>query len=127
MRSGLSRPDGHGIVGTSVVRSHRRKASVTSQPRGDDLRAVHCSKVFLGRAPRSDNLGFSDEQFGGFAVQDMADDVQVVEGVPAGLDGQGLPLGLQLIGRPFDEETLFSLGQVIEDAAGRFSPHRWWG
>jgi aspartyl-tRNA(Asn)/glutamyl-tRNA(Gln) amidotransferase subunit A len=46
--------------------------------------------------------------------------------VPAGLDGQGLPLGLQLIGRPFDEETLFSLGQVIEDAAGRFSPQRWW-
>jgi aspartyl-tRNA(Asn)/glutamyl-tRNA(Gln) amidotransferase subunit A len=47
--------------------------------------------------------------------------------VPAGLDGQGLPLGLQLIGRPFDEATLFSLGQVIEDAAGRFSPERWWG
>jgi aspartyl-tRNA(Asn)/glutamyl-tRNA(Gln) amidotransferase subunit A len=46
--------------------------------------------------------------------------------VPAGLDGQGLPLGLQLIGRPFDEETLFSLGQVIEDAAGRFTPERWW-
>jgi aspartyl-tRNA(Asn)/glutamyl-tRNA(Gln) amidotransferase subunit A len=46
--------------------------------------------------------------------------------VPAGLDGQGLPLGLQLIGRPFDEETLFSLGQVIEDAAGRFTPQRWW-
>jgi len=47
-------------------------------------------------------------------------------GVPAGLDGQGLPLGLQLIGRPFDEETLFALGQVIEDAAGRFTPERWW-
>ena len=46
--------------------------------------------------------------------------------VPAGLDGQGLPLGLQLIGRPFDEATLFSLGQVIEDAAGRFTPERWW-
>jgi aspartyl-tRNA(Asn)/glutamyl-tRNA(Gln) amidotransferase subunit A len=46
--------------------------------------------------------------------------------VPAGLDGQGLPLGLQLIGRPFDEETLFSLGQVVEDAAGRFKPHPWW-
>jgi aspartyl-tRNA(Asn)/glutamyl-tRNA(Gln) amidotransferase subunit A len=46
--------------------------------------------------------------------------------VPAGLDGQGLPLGLQLIGRPFDEETLFSLGETIEQAAGRFSPTRWW-
>jgi aspartyl-tRNA(Asn)/glutamyl-tRNA(Gln) amidotransferase subunit A len=46
--------------------------------------------------------------------------------VPAGLDGKGLPLGLQLIGRPFDEETLFAAGQVIEDAAGSFRPRRWW-
>jgi aspartyl-tRNA(Asn)/glutamyl-tRNA(Gln) amidotransferase subunit A len=46
--------------------------------------------------------------------------------VPAGLDAQGLPLGLQLIGRPFDEETLFSLATVIEDAAGRFVPEKWW-
>ena len=46
--------------------------------------------------------------------------------VPAGLAGQGLPLGLQLIGRPFDEETLFALGQVIENAAGYFKPDRWW-
>jgi aspartyl-tRNA(Asn)/glutamyl-tRNA(Gln) amidotransferase subunit A len=46
--------------------------------------------------------------------------------VPAGLDTQGLPLALQLIGRPFDEETLFALGAVIEDAAGHFHPERWW-
>ena len=46
--------------------------------------------------------------------------------VPGGLDSQGLPLGLQLIGRPFDEETLFSLGAVIEAAAGRFAPEKWW-
>ena len=46
--------------------------------------------------------------------------------VPAGKDGQGLPLGLQLIGRPFDEETLFSLGEVIEQSAGRFPASRWW-
>jgi aspartyl-tRNA(Asn)/glutamyl-tRNA(Gln) amidotransferase subunit A len=35
-------------------------------------------------------------------------------------------LGLQLIGRPFDEETLFSLGTVIEHAAGQFRPQPWW-
>ena len=46
--------------------------------------------------------------------------------VPGGLSAEGLPLGLQLIGRPFDEETLFSLGQVIEDSAGYFSPDPWW-
>ncbi|MFT6672187.1 MAG: aspartyl-tRNA(Asn)/glutamyl-tRNA(Gln) amidotransferase subunit A [Afipia broomeae] len=46
--------------------------------------------------------------------------------VPAGTDGQGLPLGLQLIGRPFDEETLFSLGEVIEQSAGHFTARKWW-
>lgn len=47
--------------------------------------------------------------------------------VPAGLSSEGLPLGLQLIGRAFDEETLFSLGEVIEQAAGRTTlPKRWW-
>ena len=46
--------------------------------------------------------------------------------VPAGLDGKGLPLALQLIGRPFDEEMLFRVGRVIEKAAGHFTPARWW-
>ncbi len=46
--------------------------------------------------------------------------------VPAGLDSQGLPLGLQLIGRPFAEETLFALGAAIEQAAGSFAPEKWW-
>jgi aspartyl-tRNA(Asn)/glutamyl-tRNA(Gln) amidotransferase subunit A len=47
--------------------------------------------------------------------------------VPAGKDGQGLPLGLQLIGRPFDEETLFATARVIERNAGSdFQPSRWW-
>jgi aspartyl-tRNA(Asn)/glutamyl-tRNA(Gln) amidotransferase subunit A len=38
--------------------------------------------------------------------------------VPAGLDSQGLPLGLQVLGRPFDEETVFAVGAAIERAAG---------
>ena len=37
--------------------------------------------------------------------------------VPAGLNADGLPLGLQILGRPFDEATLSSIGRVIEDAA----------
>lgn len=46
---------------------------------------------------------------------------------PAGLSASGLPLGLQLIGRPFDEETLFALGAVLEQAAPKIAaPQPWW-
>ncbi len=46
---------------------------------------------------------------------------------PAGLSSDDLPLGLQLIGRPFDEETLFALGETIEQSAGRMTlPEPWW-
>ena len=47
--------------------------------------------------------------------------------LPAGVDAAGLPLGLQLIGRPLDEGTLFSLGGAIEKAADfRSRPQKWW-
>jgi aspartyl-tRNA(Asn)/glutamyl-tRNA(Gln) amidotransferase subunit A len=47
--------------------------------------------------------------------------------VPAGLDAQGLPLGLQVITRPLDEGTLFSLGGALEQAAAfGHKPERWW-
>jgi aspartyl-tRNA(Asn)/glutamyl-tRNA(Gln) amidotransferase subunit A len=47
--------------------------------------------------------------------------------VPAGLSSQGTPLGLQLIGKPFDEETLFAAARIIEAAAGHFPvPEAWW-
>ncbi len=38
--------------------------------------------------------------------------------VPAGLSADGLPLGLQVIGRAFDEETMLRVAHVLEDAAG---------
>jgi aspartyl-tRNA(Asn)/glutamyl-tRNA(Gln) amidotransferase subunit A len=47
--------------------------------------------------------------------------------VPAGLSSEGLPLGLQLIGKPFDEETLFQTAYAIEQAAGTFKAKNWWG
>ncbi len=37
--------------------------------------------------------------------------------VPAGLSGENLPLGLHVIGKPFDEGTVIKVGQVLEDAA----------
>ena len=46
--------------------------------------------------------------------------------VPAGISSEGLPLALQLIGKPFDEETLFQTAAAIEQAAGKFEAPNWW-
>ncbi|MDF0599868.1 Asp-tRNA(Asn)/Glu-tRNA(Gln) amidotransferase subunit GatA [Psychromarinibacter sp. C21-152] len=47
--------------------------------------------------------------------------------VPAGLDTQGLPLGLQLIGRPWEEAALLNGAYALERAAGFVSkPAKWW-
>ncbi|THD81562.1 Asp-tRNA(Asn)/Glu-tRNA(Gln) amidotransferase subunit GatA [Aliigemmobacter aestuarii] len=47
--------------------------------------------------------------------------------VPVGLDGQGLPLGLQLIGRPWEEGDLLNHAYVLERAAGFVAkPQKWW-
>ncbi|WP_089270946.1 Asp-tRNA(Asn)/Glu-tRNA(Gln) amidotransferase subunit GatA [Puniceibacterium sediminis] len=47
--------------------------------------------------------------------------------VPAGLDRQGLPLGLQLIGRPWEEGDLLNTAYALEQAAGFVAkPGKWW-
>ncbi len=46
--------------------------------------------------------------------------------VPAGFSSNGLPLGLQLIGKPFAEEVIFQVAHIIEQAAGIFNPEKWW-
>jgi len=47
--------------------------------------------------------------------------------VPAGQDANGLPLGLQVLGRAFDEETVLQVGDVLERAAGPApAPAPWW-
>ncbi len=47
--------------------------------------------------------------------------------VPAGLDAKGLPLGLQLIGRPWEEADMLNTAYALEAAAGFVSkPAKWW-
>ncbi|GHF00319.1 glutamyl-tRNA(Gln) amidotransferase subunit A [Aliiroseovarius zhejiangensis] len=47
--------------------------------------------------------------------------------VPAGLDAQGLPLGLQLIGRPWEEGDLLNIAHEVEARAGFVAkPQKWW-
>jgi len=47
--------------------------------------------------------------------------------VPAGLDDDGLPLGLQIIGKALDEDTVFAAASALEKAAGfTAKPEKWW-
>jgi aspartyl-tRNA(Asn)/glutamyl-tRNA(Gln) amidotransferase subunit A len=92
--------------------------------------------VILTPATPSAAFGVGDEDMKADPVKMYLNDVFTVTvnmaglpgiAVPAGKDGRGLPLGLQLIGRPFDEETLFAAARVIERSTGEdFSPTPWW-
>src|SRR5690606_18392196 len=91
--------------------------------------------TILTPATPSAAFGIADQEMAADPVKMYLNDIFTVTvnmaglpgiAVPAGLDSRGLPLGLQLIGRPFDEETLFRASHVIEQAAGRFTPQKWW-
>ncbi|TCV72512.1 Asp-tRNA(Asn)/Glu-tRNA(Gln) amidotransferase subunit GatA [Neorhizobium sp. S3-V5DH] len=91
--------------------------------------------AILTPATPSSAFGVADEDLASDPVKMYLNDIFTVTvnmaglpgiAVPAGLDHKGLPLGLQLIGKPFEEETLFRTAHVIEQAAGRFTPAKWW-
>jgi aspartyl-tRNA(Asn)/glutamyl-tRNA(Gln) amidotransferase subunit A len=91
--------------------------------------------AILTPATPSSAFGVADENLASDPVKMYLNDIFTVTvnmaglpgiAVPAGLDHKGLPLGLQLIGKPFDEETLFKTAHVIEQAAGKFTPAKWW-
>jgi aspartyl-tRNA(Asn)/glutamyl-tRNA(Gln) amidotransferase subunit A len=97
---------------------------------GDGVDAI------LPPATPSAAFGVGDEDMNADPVKMYLNDIFTVtvnmaglpgNAVPAGKDAAGLPLGLQLIGKPFDEETLFAAGRVIERSSGiDFSPDKWW-
>jgi aspartyl-tRNA(Asn)/glutamyl-tRNA(Gln) amidotransferase subunit A len=91
--------------------------------------------AILTPATPSSAFGIADEDLASDPVKMYLNDIFTVTvnmaglpgiAVPAGLDAKGLPLGLQLIGKPFEEETLFRTAHVIEQAAGKFTPAKWW-
>ncbi len=91
--------------------------------------------AILTPATPSSAFGIADENLASDPVKMYLNDIFTVTvnmaglpgiAVPAGLDSKGLPLGLQLIGKPFEEETLFKTAHVIEQAAGKFTPAKWW-
>ncbi len=94
------------------------------------------SKVDLILTPSAPSAAFGLGEKTADPVQMYLNDVFTVTGnlaglpgasVPAGYDANGLPLGLQLLARPFDEETMFKGMYAIEQVAGaNRRPAAWW-
>ena len=100
----------------------------------DDVYAQGVQAILTPTTP-SAAFGLGDEELAKDPVKMYLNDIFTVTvnmaglpaiTVPAGVNNEGLPLGLQLIGRPFEEETLFQTASIIEKAAGRFIPKKWW-
>ena len=102
-----------------------------------DFETVYAQGVDTILTPATPSAAFAigDETMAADPVQMYLNDIFTVTvnmaglpgiAVPAGLSKEGLPLGLQLIGQPFGEEELFAQAAVIEKAAGRFNPEKWW-
>jgi aspartyl-tRNA(Asn)/glutamyl-tRNA(Gln) amidotransferase subunit A len=101
-----------------------------------DFEEAFAAGVDVVLTPTTPSAAFGQGEKGGDPVEMYLNDIFTVTvnmaglpgiSVPAGFSAEGLPLGLQLIGRPFDEETLFRAAHVIEEAAGKCpSPQRWW-
>jgi aspartyl-tRNA(Asn)/glutamyl-tRNA(Gln) amidotransferase subunit A len=146
----LSRADGFGrevkrriMIGTYVLSAgyydaYYVKAQKVRTLIKRDFETVFADGVdaILTPATPSAAFGIGDEDMKADPVKMYLNDVFTVTvnmaglpgiAVPAGKDAAGLPLGLQLIGKPFDEETLFAAGRVIERSAGmEFAPDKWW-
>ena len=86
--------------------------------------------------PTAPNAAFAFGELAGDPVQMYLNDVFTVTvnlaglpgiAVPSGLDASGLPLGLQLIGKPWEEGALLNVAQALEDRAGFVSKaEKWW-
>ncbi|EJF84814.1 glutamyl-tRNA(Gln) amidotransferase subunit A [Bartonella elizabethae Re6043vi] len=92
-------------------------------------------EAILTPATPTPAFGIADEKIKNDAVAMYLNDIFTVPinmaglpgiSVPAGLSSNGLPLGLQLIGKPFAEEVIFQIAHIIEQAAGIFCAEKWW-
>ncbi|UMM63214.1 Asp-tRNA(Asn)/Glu-tRNA(Gln) amidotransferase subunit GatA [Aristophania vespae] len=118
------------LLGTYVLSSgyydayYLRAQKVRSLIKQDFLNAYEKVDVIL--TPTAPSGAFAWDESPTDPVQVYLNDIFTVPAslagvpalsVPAGLSSEGIPLGLQLIGRYFDEETLISAGYVLEQAA----------
>ena len=101
----------------------------------EDFKTAY-AKVDAILTPTAPSAAFALGEKSGDPVQMYLNDIFTVTAnlaglpglsLPAALDAQGLPLGLQVIGRALDEETVFAVSSALEKAAAfKAKPAAWW-
>ena len=145
----LSRSEGFGkevkrriMIGTYVLSAgfydayYVKALKVRRRIAEDFINAWNSCDVILTPATPSAAFELGDAAKAADPVQMYLNDVFTVTtnlaglpgmSVPAGLDANGLPLGLQVIGKALDEGTVFTVGDALEKAAGfTQKPNKWW-
>jgi aspartyl-tRNA(Asn)/glutamyl-tRNA(Gln) amidotransferase subunit A len=128
------------LIGTYVLSAgyydayYLRAQKVRARIAEDFTRAFDAVDAIL--TPTAPSAAFALGEKSGDPVQMYLNDIFTVTtnlaglpgvSVPAGMDAKGLPLGLQVIGRPLDEDNVFAVAAALEDAAA-FSAKAsaWW-
>jgi len=113
---------GFSAVTTTLVKyaARRTRPNETADPNdwragGDSFPSLHTSAAFAIGENTDDPIAMYLNDV--FTVPASLAGLPALS-VPAGLSSDGLPLGLQLIGRAFDEETMLRAAAVLEQAAG---------
>jgi aspartyl-tRNA(Asn)/glutamyl-tRNA(Gln) amidotransferase subunit A len=128
------------LIGTYVLSAgfydayYTQAMKVRTLIRGDFEKAFAACDVIL--APTAPSAAFALGEKSDDPIAMYLNDVFAVPAslaglpamsVPAGLNSEGLPLGLQIIGREFDEQGVLNAGLAIEERAGfTAQPEKWW-
>ena len=128
------------LIGTYVLSAgfydayYTQAMKVRTLIRGDFEKAFAGCDVIL--APTSPSAAFALGEKSDDPIAMYLNDVFAVPAslaglpamsVPAGLNSDGLPLGLQIIGKAFDEQGVLNAGLAIEQRAGfTAQPEKWW-
>jgi aspartyl-tRNA(Asn)/glutamyl-tRNA(Gln) amidotransferase subunit A len=128
------------MIGTYVLSAgyydaYYLRAQKVRQRIAQDFRDAY-EKVDAILTPTAPSAAFGLGEKSGDPVQMYLNDIFTVTAnlaglpglsLPAAVDASGLPLGLQVIGRALDEETVFSVSAALEKAAGfAAKPTAWW-
>ena len=128
------------LIGTYVLSAGFYDAYYTQAQKIRTLVAQDFEKAWgecdLILAPTTPNAAFPLGGFDGDPLAMYLNDVFAVPAslaglpamsVPAMLNGDGLPLGLQIVGKPFDEQGVLNAGLAIEQRSGfDATPEKWW-